>query len=62
MRLQACVFGRPFRIGQTQARIPAPLYIYGITKSFRLLYGVDRRRLAIRLVGLDDHKNLYGKD
>ena len=38
------------------------LYSYRITKSIRLLYLVDRRRNAIALVDLDDHKNVYGRD
>lgn len=38
------------------------LYSYNITKSFRLLYTVDYRKREIRLVDLDDHKNLYGRD
>lgn len=37
------------------------LYRYSIMKSFRLLY-TDCRKGEIRLVDLDDHKNLYGRD
>ena len=38
------------------------LYTYRITKSYRLLYRVDRDEGAIVMVDLDDHKNVYGRD
>lgn len=37
-------------------------YVYRITKSYRLLYRVDRSKNAIIMVDLDDHKNVYGRD
>ena len=37
-------------------------YAYRITKSYRLLYRVDRDKGAIVMVDLDDHKNIYGRD
>ena len=36
------------------------LRAYRITKSYRLLYDVDRSKNAIIMVDLDDHKNIYG--
>ena len=36
------------------------LRAYRITKSYRLLYYVDRSENAITMVDLDDHKNIYG--
>lgn len=52
----------PSRLGRRKRGSLRHLYSYDITKSFRLLYSVDRCRLEIHLVDLDDHKNLYGKD
>ena len=37
-------------------------YVYRITKSYRLVYRVDRGKEEIVMVDLDDHKNIYGRD
>lgn len=37
-------------------------YVYRITKSYRLVYRVDRDKEEIVMVDLDDHKNIYGRD
>lgn len=37
-------------------------YVYRITKSYRLVYRVDRGECAIIMIDLDDHKNIYGRD
>lgn len=38
------------------------LFAYRITKSYRLLYRIDRDKREIAMVDLDDHKNIYGRD
>lgn len=52
----------PTRVGRRKRGSLRQLYSYDLTKSFRLLYSVDRRGMEIHLVDLDDHKNLYGRD
>lgn len=52
----------PARLGKRKHGPLRHLHSCRITRSPRLLYPIDRRRNAIVLVDLDDHKNAYGKD
>ena len=36
-------------------------YAYNVTKSFRLLYSVDKENRAIIIRSIGDHKQVYGK-
>ena len=37
-------------------------YAYNVTKSFRLLYSVDRENHTVIIRSIGDHKQAYGKD
>jgi mRNA-degrading endonuclease RelE of RelBE toxin-antitoxin system len=37
-------------------------YSYHVTRSLRLLYSVDRQQNLIIILGVGDHKAVYGKD
>lgn len=52
----------PARLGERKHGPLRHLHSCRMTKSLRLLYSIDRRRNAIVLVDLDDHKNVYGRD
>ena len=52
----------PERVGGRKHGHLNHLYGYRITKSYRLLYYVDRGKGEIVIVDLDDHKNVYGRD
>ena len=52
----------PRRLGDRKRGRLHHLYGYRLTKSYRLLYHVDRDNGEIVMVDLDDHKNVYGRD
>lgn len=52
----------PEKLGDRKRGPLHRLYSYRITKSYRLLYYVDRTKGEIVTVDLDDHKNVYGRD
>lgn len=52
----------PSAVGRRKSGRLGACYSYTITRSYRLLYTLDRRGGKIRIIDIGDHRGIFGRD